>query len=60
MNRLNISIIIEQIQRIAESQAGTSSKLTIKDGIAYITFPDDSYLDFTVPKHNAPPEIDPG
>jgi len=55
MNRINVSVIIQQIARIAETQGGERSELTIKDGIVYITFPDGSYIDFTVPKHNAPP-----
>ena len=58
MNRINVAIIIEQVQRIAESQAGVNSHLTIKDGIVYINFPDGSYIDFTRPKFNPYPPVD--
>lgn len=56
MNRMNISIIIEQVQRIAESQAGVNSELVIKEGIVYIIFPDGTWIDFTVPKVNTGPK----
>lgn len=60
MNRINISVIIQQIARIAETQAGERTELTINKGIVYITFPDGSYIDFTMPKHNPPSEPGPG
>lgn len=55
MNRMNMSIIISQVQRIAESQAGVNSELVINDGIVYIIFPDGTWIDFTVPKVNPGP-----
>lgn len=46
--------LIQPIWNTIEQVVGRRGEMRIEEGIVYITFPDGTYIDFTVPHENIP------